>query len=485
MILPDNKDIAFRNGIGMIVIFGLFGLVAAILHYTASSFVAIALSCLVLFLVFSLLLKKFGKGFGNNDTFNAIWRKMFMLSAVLFFVGLLAEFSLLGEGNSVVSEGNRTVSPYYTSTLMKRCKNGLAAGYWEASSTCMSGKTANAAFCTTEDWVWDSSAASCKFHHLAPPEAASLFSNKRVVFMGDSAVRNTYHQFNHMLDMSNSYHEDSSAKFHADMNFRHGKGNVSVDFVWAPFARNITEYLSHHRDGDLYVMGAALWDALHIRDVSSYKADLEALAQVIDGADGGILRKKAVWLMPMTVLDAKLNSDAKKTFMTEAITETYRQTFRTSPLRDAVLTFVNPLNVTGGREDGCADGVHYSPDIYGVVAELVGNMYYITHQDQRVHMMSQQVGNPYPHGKPTGSMSNPLYGAIVLGMAAIMLFGWDSFLGVGFLSLKLFGRSANWNDAYMPILNKIKPTAKAVVPVDIDEERTGLLEMQSTHDTSA
>jgi hypothetical protein len=233
------------------------------------------------------------------------------------------------------------------------------------------------------------------------------------------------------------------------------------------------------------VMGASLWDALHIRDISSYQADLQALSQVLEGTDGGGLRKKAVWLLPMTVLDAKLNSDAKKTYMTEAITETYRQTFRTSSLREAVLTYVNPLNVTQGREDGCADGVHYSPDIYGVVAELIGNMYYITHQDQRVRVMSQPAANPYPHGKPTGSMSSPVYGAIVLGFAAIMLFGWDSFLGVGLLSLKLFGRSANWNDAYMPILSKIKPTAKTAAPAEADEEKTGLLEMNSVHDTEA
>ena len=482
MILPDNKDLAFRNGLGMLLLLAALGAIAFVLHQLEASSMAVCLTCLVLFLVVSLLLKRFGRGIGSSDAFNAVWRRMFLFVVVLFFVGLIAEFTILHDTTTPVHDMNRTVSPYYTSTHLKKCKNGLAAGHWEATSRCMTGKTSNAAFCTTEDWLWDESAASCKFHHLTPAEASAHFAGKRIVFVGDSAIRHTYHQFNHMLDVAGVYHDDNAVKYHANMGFVHTKGNVTVDFVWAPFVRNITVSLQEpgNSNGDFYVLGASLWDALHVRDLHSYLADLEALARVLEET-GGALRKKTVWLPSLPVLDDKLTTGDKQKYMQEATAETYRQAFRTSSMREAVLTAVNPVNITRGREDSSADGVHYSPDVYGVLAQLVGNLYVITHRDLPVHLLSQPAKNPYPHGKPTGSMSSPVYGAIVLGVAAIMLFGWDSFLGVGLLSLKLFGRSANWNDAYLPILNKIMPSVKT----DEDaEEKSGLLEMK-VHDTEA
>ncbi|CAE7686170.1 RWA2, partial [Symbiodinium microadriaticum] len=260
MILPDNKDLAFRNGMGMIFVLGVFAAVAYVLQLFKASPMAVALVCLFLFLVTSLLIKRFGRGISSHDTFNAVWKKMFLFVIVLFFLGLIAEFTILRIGGSVVVESNRTVSPYYNSAMIKKCKNGLAAGHWEASSLCMTGKSANAAFCTTEDWVWDESSAACKFHHLSSGEASALFAKKRIVFAGDSAIRHTYHQFNHMLDMANEYHDDSAAKFHADMEFFHSKANISISFVWAPFVRNITSALQARGDADLYVLGASLWD---------------------------------------------------------------------------------------------------------------------------------------------------------------------------------------------------------------------------------
>jgi hypothetical protein len=45
-----------------------------------------------------------------------------------------------------------------------------------------------------------------------------------------------------------------------------------------------------------------------------------------------------------------------------------------------------------------------------------------------------------------------------------MLFTMDNFLGVGFLSLQLFGRSFDWEAGYGPLLKKLHGGSKPKTP---------------------
>ena len=55
----------------------------------------------------------------------------------------------------------------------------------------------------------------------------------------------------------------------------------------------------------------------------------------------------------------------------------------------------------------------------------------------------------------TGAMGHPLYGFIVIVFSAIMIIFFDSFFGVGALSLYIFGITLDWESAYKPLINKI------------------------------
>eukprot|EP01035_Chromulina_nebulosa_P020263 gene20263-26307_t len=57
--------------------------------------------------------------------------------------------------------------------------------------------------------------------------------------------------------------------------------------------------------------------------------------------------------------------------------------------------------------------------------------------------------------RATGIMSYPSYGLLVLFISIVMLVTLDGFLGIGYLSLALFGRSFDWDEAFIPLLNKI------------------------------
>jgi hypothetical protein len=465
MILPDQKDIALRNIIGSAVVLAVFALATACLHLFTATFTSIALASVFLFLVFSLVVRKYGKGLSDDDVFQSVWKRLFLSSTLLLVLGLLASNVLV------------TPAPSHTGTTPSlidthKCKDILPYGQWEISNKC-DGAEGNPALCSQYLWVWDDSVASCKYHHLTPAEATGVFRNKHVVFAGDSTVRYLYHQFNRMVDVSNTYVTPSGTEKHVDLIQVWKDNNITVEFKWAPYVINITKLLQANRDKDFYVVGATLWDALHIHNLNAYGADLKELADTLSGSPA--LRKSVLWIDALKVIDNRLNTDEKKLYMNEVVVETYRERIRSTLFDSLLMTRIVSTNVTKGMEESSSDGVHYGPDVYGVLAELAGNTYRLYHQGEGT---SKQPAAAKPHtssskGKPTGAMSQPIYGLGTLFVAFIMLFTWDSFLGVGSFSLLISGRSYDWNEAYMPLLKKLFPSKAQ----SVDEEKAGLLEL--------
>jgi hypothetical protein len=56
------------------------------------------------------------------------------------------------------------------------------------------------AYCQTSKWVWD--ASPCPIAKLPTSKLRSTYAGKRVLFVGDSEIRNVYHQFVAILDPS-------------------------------------------------------------------------------------------------------------------------------------------------------------------------------------------------------------------------------------------------------------------------------------------
>lgn len=77
--------------------------------------------------------------------------------------------------------------------------------------------------------------------------------------------------------------------------------------------------------------------------------------------------------------------------------------------------------------------------------------------------------------KPTGIMSKPDLGAAILLLSFIMLVTMDGFLGLGYFSLLLFGRSFDWESAFDPIHKKLGLGRHAVStpdPVALEEKES-------------
>jgi hypothetical protein len=56
------------------------------------------------------------------------------------------------------------------------------------------------AYCQTSKWVWD--ASPCPIAKLPTSKLRSTYAGRRVLFVGDSEIRNVYHQFVAILDPS-------------------------------------------------------------------------------------------------------------------------------------------------------------------------------------------------------------------------------------------------------------------------------------------
>jgi hypothetical protein len=501
MILPENKEIAFRNMIGTILLLAFFTIAASLLHYLEVSWVGIALGCLALFISLSLPMKKFGKGFQDNDLFQSIWKKMIFLSLLLFFVGLGYELSLSGSsgnGNqqeSPLSSSAKIPTVYGNPSLLHQCHQSVTSGHWDINDLCPPQSALSShgqeipAHCLSSEWNWNQKSSQlCQFHHLTPKEAMAMFKNRHVYFLGDSTVRFLYHRFNHLLD--SKYLPPVTDKKHENFIHHHSSPslNTTVEFHWTPFLRNITADLTFTLDsskdeGALWILGATLWDILHDHSLVDYQANLISLERLLQQRPAD--PSQVYWIAPLRVVNHKLNTEDKRNFMTEQAVEMYRDVVKKSSIQ-SVLRCIDSENVTAEREEETVDGVHYSPEIYDVLVQLIGNSFLLDHYRELAKSIpSAATAKPTAKAyapKPTGSMSNSFYGLITLFVATVMLMTWDNFFGLGWLSLKCISKAYDWNEAYVPLLKKILPHIyrEAEADQEEDEEKRPMLEMNNS-----
>jgi hypothetical protein len=310
--------------------------------------------------------------------------------------------------------------------------------------------------------VWDAE-ADCPVSRFDQSKLRSIFKAKQLLFVGDSSVRSAYHQFIALLEPG--YKQNHSASFyHSDIKHRPlFDKNSSVSFIWAPMLENVTTTLRQEVYNDvsatakpkydMVVCGAAYWDALYTRDVAAYSAQFGGLMKSL--APAARPSTINIWLLPTTVVDDHLTSADKQRYMTETVMEKYREAARgtISSFLGAPFfqTVVDPTLVSRSREGGTPDGIHYGEEVYQVVAHQLVNAYALHFPAHYSSKTALAAKKPYVP-KTTGSMSNPLYGALVLLLSCAMLLLMDAFLGIGYLSLALFGRAYDWESAYAPFL---------------------------------
>ncbi|MED6257468.1 N-acetylneuraminate 9-O-acetyltransferase [Ataeniobius toweri] len=136
------------------------------------------------------------------------------------------------------------------------------------------------------DNVWQP--YGCMMHKYKSIEAKTCLSKKRVVFAGDSRIRQLFYSFVKIIDPERT--EDGNK--HEDIFFQDEKSSLNVDFLWYPEANNsMKERLmswTHEASArpDVVILGAATWSIkLHSGSseaLQQYKVNLTSIAVHLD-----------------------------------------------------------------------------------------------------------------------------------------------------------------------------------------------------------
>ena len=496
MILPEEKDIAWRNMFGVGFVVAIAYASAYLLVYSFSpSLLEVLAMCVLLTLLVLMYLNSSSNQPLNEVPYYRLWsrRAVTLLALVLVSGATLqlvyntidqsyadtttASVTVINPPSSLLSSSSQSTglvpsttiaSSSSAKTVTPECLQAISKGQWIHTpcppSSSPSSTSSKVAFCQTSSWQWATNSAltNCPIGTITTNKLRSIFHNKKIAFIGDSQIRNIYHQFIHNLDTDYKTNYSPDLK-HKDINYivSYDDNTVNINFIWAPYLNNVTETIksksNEQQHYDLIVAGAACWDALVERNLPDYNNILTTnLKLVMENLNKS--NTTSIWIQPTTIMDNRLMTTEKRQYMSEDIVQKYRNSFTSSNVAKLFTTIIDTSS-TSTQES--LDGVHYSEVVYDVIAQMVANGYalhspeiYSTLVASSSTTSTKKPKAPYVP-KTTGSMSFPSYGACVLFLSFLMIFLMDSFLGIGYLSLLVFGRSYDWDAAYSALHRKI------------------------------
>ncbi|KAK2986860.1 hypothetical protein RJ640_009594 [Escallonia rubra] len=249
-------------------------------------------------------------------------------------------------------------------------------------------------------WSWDDSGpvSACGFEKLGRTDASDLLNGSWVVVAGDSQARLQVLSLLNLIlgpDEMGSVRVDLF-KRHSDYQIMVDETGTKLDFVWAPYVTNLTDLVMKFKADknypDVLVMGAGLWDMLHITNSSDFGVSLRLLRDSLDswlpistefGTDGPVTGSVSIrsphlfWLgMPM-LINTMLNTEEKREKMSDDLRSDYdKELYRSRLLRQSggplLLLDIESLSRKCGA--GCTmDGMHYEAAVYETSVHIMLN----------------------------------------------------------------------------------------------------------------
>ncbi|KAG8383693.1 hypothetical protein BUALT_Bualt04G0040500 [Buddleja alternifolia] len=249
------------------------------------------------------------------------------------------------------------------------------------------------------EWIKSNQVNDCEFQKLKKSDASDLLNGSWVVVAGDSQARLMAVSLLELIMGSEQMERIRGDLFkrHSDYSIMVNEIGMKLDFVWAPYVGNLTELVLKLKRNknfpDVMVMGAGLWDMLHMNNASEYGISLRVLRDNIltllpvssnlDPDSGGVSESKSTrllhlfWVGMPTLMTSMLNTDEKRERMTDVMCNSYDDELNRSKL----------LRETGGPllkldihllSNSCgpqctADGMHYDEVVYGAALQIMLN----------------------------------------------------------------------------------------------------------------
>lgn len=249
-------------------------------------------------------------------------------------------------------------------------------------------------------WAWARSdpVASCGFQKLGRADVSDLLNGSWVVVAGDSQARLVVVS---LLSLVLRSEEMDSVKVdlfkrHSDYQIVVDEIGMKLDFVWAPYVRNLTDLMIEFKGNknypDVLVMGVGLWHMLHMTNSSDYGVSLRLLRNSVVsmlpispelGTDGPVTGSASIrsphifWLGMPVLINSMLNSEEKREKMRDAMRDAYdKELYGSKLLRRSggplLLLDIQALSQKCGQR--CTvDGMHYGGLVYEAAVHVLLN----------------------------------------------------------------------------------------------------------------
>lgn len=258
-----------------------------------------------------------------------------------------------------------------------------------------------------KSWNWIRSRTGvldCDFQKLSRSDASELLNGSWVVVAGDSQARLVVVSLLELVlgtkEMQNV--RGDLFKRHSDYHIMVDEIGMKLDFLWAPYISNLTNLMINFREKrlnpDVFVMGAGLWDMLHVNNATDYGVSVKMLKDTVMPlipvtSDSEFGDKPAVartphmfWLGMPTLVNQRLNTEEKKVKMTDVMRYAYDEELYRSKL---VWKFGGPLLLLDIRllSNRCGkqcsvDGMHYDKVVYEAAIHIMLNALLIKSQQK-------------------------------------------------------------------------------------------------------
>jgi len=252
-------------------------------------------------------------------------------------------------------------------------------------------------------------------------------------------VRKLYHSFCRFAgDLTAGGYEGTSTS-HSDASTSFG--STSLEFKWAPLSVDIITKIkstkasfSTEREGgpDIIIAGGGVWDKLHLsvtdEDQSSQEETIKTLASELKSTRK-MFGASVVWFVPPIINTVALNSDEKRSQISEGNIEEMRRMYHELGVPQSASFILDGPQFTQDRVSDSFDGVHYPNHVYDAGSQIVLNA---LDQLWGGDMNKSIITRSYLPA--TSSLINPYLGMMMLCFVLIGLFYFDGYFGVGYLA---------------------------------------------------
>ncbi|XP_009598684.1 protein ALTERED XYLOGLUCAN 9 [Nicotiana tomentosiformis] len=247
-------------------------------------------------------------------------------------------------------------------------------------------------------WVESEIVNECDFQELSKADASDLLNGSWVVVAGDSQARLMVISLLELILGRNEMEviRGDLFKRHSDYNIFVDEIGLKLDFMWSPYMSNLTDLMLGFKEKrgypDVFVMGAGLWDMLHVNNASDYGVSLKSLKDSVvlmlpvssafvnegDGANVVPIRSPNLfWLGMPKLIHSMLNTDEKREKMSDVMWQAYSdELYRSKLLRQSggplFLLDIHSLSNNCGAH--CTDdGMHYHGAVYEAAVHIMLN----------------------------------------------------------------------------------------------------------------